>query len=428
MKKPKVSRRSVLKAAAGVAGAGLLGGAGRAQQSQYHKSPFLLGPARGNRVVIVGGGWGGVTTARTLKKINPKIDVVLIEAKEVFMSCPLSNLYLAGLKDLHFLTFDYANLVKEGIHFVNERALDVDRDRKRVYTTGGTVAYDYLVLSPGIEYVYDEVPGFEPFRAHMPVGFRPFEHVALRRNIEQFKGGDFILSVPRGPYRCPPGPYERAAMIAWYFKEHKIPGKVILLAPSSKPPKAKGFLAAYDDLYADHIEYYPNTETLGVDYEKKVVQTSLGEFDFDYANIIPPMRAGEIVRKAGVGDRWVDVELPWHQTKVDPDVYVLGDADSAGGPKSGKLAFEEGRYRVAVHIAARIAGQEAELKTPDVRNICYSFVDDEEAIWIAARYNFDEANRRRKALESKLDVQRSAKNGERAYDWAAEHWGYMFGD
>ena len=428
MKGKGVSRRTVLKTGLAAAGAGLLGGAARAQQAHYAKSPLLLGPSRGNRVVIVGGGWGGVTTARTLKRLDPGIEVVLVEPKEIFMSCPLSNLYLAGVKDLHFFTFDYTNVVKDGIHFVNERALGVDRERKRLMTTGGSIAYDYLVLAPGIEYAYDRVEGMEEVKHLLPVGFRPFEHVALRRQIENFSGGDLVITVPKGPYRCPPGPYERAAMLAWYLKANKIKGKVVLISAAAKPPKAPGFLAAYDELYADYLEYYPNTEVTGVDYERKVIRTSLGEFDFDLLNLIPPMRAAEIVRKAGVTDGdWVDVRLPWHLAKNDDFIYVLGDADSAGGPKSGKLAFEEAKNRVAVHIASRIAGKEPPSPPPEVKNICYSFVNDEEAIWIAARYGWDEVKKRRKVLSLKMDTKRTAKNGSLAYDWAFEHWGYMFG-
>ncbi|BDG19605.1 sulfide dehydrogenase [Thermus thermophilus] len=424
----KVKRRDLLKAGAALAAAGTLG-KGFAQEF-YASPPTLLPRSRAPRVVVVGGGWGGTTVARKVKQQNPGVEVVLVEQKPIFMSCPMSNLFLAGVKPLEWLVFDYTNVVKDGVIFVQEKVLEINRDRRLVRTTGGYLAYDFLVLAPGIDYMYEAIPGYEEAKHFLPVGFKPFEHIALRRMLDRFDetGGELVMYIPPPPYRCPPGPYERAAMLAWRLKTKGVKGKVIVLDANPQPlAKAPGFLAAYNELYKDYLEYHPNMRITGLDYERKVVRTELGDYPFTLANVIPPMKAAEIVRQAGLGERWANVRIPYFLSEADDRVYLVGDiTGNTPYPKSGMIAYVSGTI-VARHLTERLKGKPlAEIPPELPTNICYSFVDSEEAIWVSANYSWDEAEKRIKA-QSQVDNQRSKANGEAAIGWALGLWNDMFG-
>lgn len=421
----QVTRRKFLKVGATV---GAVAASSAFAQEFFSSPSSLLGPARGNRVVIIGGGWGGVSTARHLRRKNPNIEVVMIEKNPAFMSCPMSNLYLGGVKNLDFIVFDYTNVAKAGVTIVNERAIEVNRAARYVRTTSGIIFYNYLVVSPGIDYMYEAIQGYSEAKRFLPVGFKPWEHIALKRQIDNFEGGDLVLAIPKPPYRCPPGPYERAAMLAYYLKTNKIKGKVIVLDANNQPiAKAPGFTAAFNELYKDYLEYIPNAEVKSIDYAKKTVGTTLGEYKFDLANIIPPMKAGEIVRTAGLGDRWANVQLPTFLSEKDDRVYIIGDViGNAPLPKSGQVAYNDGKI-IAEHIAQRIAGKRlAEIPNPLPDNICYSFVDSEEAIWVSHKHDWDVAARQVKPQVT-VDNKRSKPNGSLALEWARGLWGDMFG-
>lgn len=417
----KISRRKFLGSVAAASSAGFA-------QEFFSKPANVLGTAKGNRVVIIGGGWGGISTARHLRRKNAGIEVVLIEKNPTFMSCPMSNLYLGGVKDLDFLVFDYVNVVKAGVTFVNERALEVNRTARYVRTPSGLIHYNYLVVSPGIDYMYEAIEGFSEVKQFLPVGFKPFEHVALKRQLEQFEGGELVMSIPKPPYRCPPGPYERAAMFAYYLKSNGIKGKVTVLDANPQPiSKAAGFTAAYTELYKDYLQYVPQAEVTAIDYEKKMVKTSLGEFEYDMANIIPPMKAGEIVRSAGLGERWANVQLPSFLSEKDDRVYLVGDVlGNVPYPKSGQVAYNDGKI-IAEHIASRISGKKlTDISNPLPDNICYSFVDSEESIWVSHKHDWDAAAKQVKQA-STVDNKRSKQNGGLALEWARGLWGDMFG-
>jgi NADPH-dependent 2,4-dienoyl-CoA reductase/sulfur reductase-like enzyme len=236
------------------------------------------------------------------------------------------------------------------------------------------------------------------------------------------------MYIPNPPYRCPPGPYERAALLAWRFKTKGVKGKVIVLDANPQPvSKAPGFLAAYNELYKDYLEYVPNTRITGLDYEKKVVKTELGDVPFALANIIPPMKAADLVRQAGLGERWANIRLPYFFSEKDDRVYLLGDiVGNTPYPKSGMIAYVSGTI-VARQIAERLRGKPlAEIPPELPTNICYSFVSSEEAIWVAHQHSWDEAARR-VVQQSTVDNQRSAANGQAAYGWALGLWNDMFG-
>ncbi|BFH80343.1 FAD-dependent oxidoreductase [Thermus thermophilus] len=381
-------------------------------------------------MVVIGGGWGGTTVARKVKQQAPEVEVVLVEQKPIFMSCPMSNLFLAGVKPLEWLVFDYTNVVKDGVIFVQEKVLDIQRDRRLVRTTGGYLAYDLLVLAPGIDYMYEAIPGYDEVKHLMPVGFKPFEHIALRHMLDRFDetGGELVLYIPPPPYRCPPGPYERAAMLAWRLKTKGVKGKVIVLDANPQPiAKAPGFLAAYNELYKDYLEYHPNTRITRLDYGKKLVLTELGDVPFSLANLIPPMKAGELVRTAGLGERWANVRVPYFLSEKDDRIYLLGDIiGNTPYPKSGMVAYVSGTI-VAQQIVERLKGKPLSEIAPALpQNICYSFVDSEEAIWVSANYSWDEAAKQIKT-QSAVDNQRSQANGIAAIGWATGIWNDMFG-
>lgn len=424
-----VNRRQVLKSGAALAAAGVLSGQAFAQEF-YSRPATLLPRTRKPRVVVVGGGWGGTTVARKLAQAGVNAEVVLVEQNPIFMSCPMSNLYLAGIKPLEWMVFDYTNVVKDGVIFVQERVLDILRDKRLIRTTGGYLAYDYLVLAPGIGYMYEAIPGYAEVKHLMPVAFKPFEHIALRRMLDRFdeEGGELVMYIPAPPYRCPPGPYERAALLAWRLKSKGVKGKVIVLDANPQPAsKAPGFLAAFNELYKDYLEYVPNTRITGVDYEKKLVQTALGDVPFTVANLIPPMKAGELVRIAGLGERWANIRLPYFLSEKDDRVYLVGDIiGNTPYPKSGMVAYVSGTI-VARHLAERLQGKPlSEIPYELPTNICYSFVDSEEAIWVAQQHSWDEAQRRI-IQQTSVDNQRSQASGLAAIGWAEGLWNDMFG-
>ena len=421
-----MDRRDFLKTSA-VIGAGMALGGTRAQ-AYYSRPANRLGPPQGNRVVVVGGGWGGVTAARHLARANVGAEIVLVEPHEFFISCPLSNLFLAGIKPLDYFTFDYKNVVRDGVNFINDRVYEIDRDKRQIRVGEGLIGYDYLVLAPGISYIPDSIPGYQEYQAQIPVGFRPQEHVALRRELEQFSGGNLVIRVPNPPYRCPPAPYERASLFAWYLKENQIPGRVIILDPNPEPvAKPKGFLAAFGELYPDIIEYRPNTQVAGLDHERKSVSTNSGELDYALINPIPDMRAHPLVEVTGLGERWGLVRPPHFVSQADPRVYLIGDiVGNMPAPKSGAIAHAEASI-VAREIAARIQRRSPEeLPVELPTGSCYSFVNQEEAIWVTAELTLDQVTGEVKNVISS-DQNRSVQSGQVAYAWAQGVWADMFG-
>ncbi|RME09208.1 MAG: NAD(P)/FAD-dependent oxidoreductase, partial [Aquificota bacterium] len=220
------------------------------------------------QVVIVGGGYGGVTTAKYLKKENPRLDVILIEERPFFMSCPMSNHFLAGLMELTPLCFSYNVLeVKHGVKVLNDKVLGIELDRKAVRTSSGYIAYDYLVLSPGIDYDIEDAPFYRESLVYNPPAFKPgSEHIYLKRLIEDFEGGDIVITVPPPPFRCPPAPYERAALIASMIKRNKLKAHMYFIDANERPIiNSEGFLSAYYDLYKDIATYITSAQVREVD-------------------------------------------------------------------------------------------------------------------------------------------------------------------
>ncbi len=446
-----ISRRELLKLTGVAAASAALSGCSAAKSSTLQPKAAHAGlrmaplpKAKGPRVVVVGGGWSGLSIAKYVKRYAPDADVVLIERRASFMSCPVSNLWLVGLVDLEFLTHDYLQAARNNNYtFLNAMVHDVDRDSKMVFTNEGAVKYDILVLSPGIDYDYSrwvkgDVELETRLRQEYPAGFIPgSEHMTIRNKVQDFEGGNFILTVPGGNYRCLPAPYERTCMIAWYMKKEGIPGKVILLDENPDITiKKDGFHSAFDELYKDYVEYLPSTKITKFDLANKKIETDLGEeIKFADAAFYPRVRGGKILEIAGVAKDSVfnrleaDIDPFTYQTREDPNIYCAGDARPMGFSKSGNTSNSEGHI-VASMIAARLKGKEPKWKSP--LTVCYSAVagDPVRAISVNAQYKYNDKKHAfefyKAATNEVWKGKTGVQNGKLLFEWAKGMYRDMF--
>jgi sulfide dehydrogenase [flavocytochrome c] flavoprotein subunit len=358
-------------------------------------APFAI--AQGApKVVIVGGGAGGATAAHFVKKEAPNVDVTLIEANPIYNSSFFSNLYIGGFRNLESLNHSYSGLTRLGIKVVHDFATDVDTSKKTVRTRGNrTYGYDRLVLSPGIDIKYDSIMGYsrEVARA-MPHAYTTdaAQKRLLKRQLQSLRdGGVVVMVMPNNPFRCPPGPYERACMIAHYIKTRKHKSKLIILDPKRAFSKQPVFTEAFDKYYKGIIELNLSTEiddysVVRIDPKTKQITTKAGKnVRADVANIIPQQRAGEIAVKAGAteGD-WCPINPENFSSKKVPDVYVLGDASIAAEmPKSAFSANSQAKV-VAADIVAALAKKDK--FEPRYRNTCWSMLAPDDNVKIGANY------------------------------------------
>lgn len=358
-------------------------------------APFAI--AQGTaKVVIVGGGAGGATVAHYLKKDAPALDVTLIEANPLYSSSFFSNLYLGGFRTLQSLNHGYADLRKLGIKVVHERATDVDTTKKVVTTRGGrTFPYERLVLSPGIDLKFDSIPGYSREAASlMPHAYTTdaAQKRLLKRQLDGMKdGGTVVMVVPNNPFRCPPGPYERACMIAHHLKTKKPKSKLVIFDPKKAFSKQPVFIEAFDRYYKDIVEHNITTDIddysiVSIDPKTREIATKAGKkVKAEVANIIPQQRAGEIAFKAGCteGD-WCPIKPESFASTKVKDVYVIGDASVAAPmPKSAFSANSQAKV-VTSDILADLAKKE---RFPArYRNTCWSLVAPDDCVKIGANY------------------------------------------
>jgi sulfide dehydrogenase [flavocytochrome c] flavoprotein subunit len=383
---PRLTRRDFGKLA-GAAGAGVVGAPVLA--------PFAIAQGAA-KVVIVGGGAGGATAAHYVKRGAPSLDVTLIEANPIYNSSFFSNLFLGGFRTLESLNHGYAGLRRIGVKVVHDFAVDVDRTRKTVRTRGGlTYAYDRLVLSPGIDIKYDSISGYSRDVARiMPHAYTT--DVAQKRLLKQQllamrDGGTVAMVMPNNPFRCPPGPYERACMIAHYLKTRKPRSKLVILDPKRAFSKQPVFTEAFARHYKGVIELNLSNEiddftTVSVDPKTKEITTKAGrKVRADVANIIPQQRAGEIAAKAGVNEGdWCPINPENFSSRKVADIYVLGDASVAAEmPKSAFSANSQAKV-VAADILAVLAKKEK--FEPRYRNTCWSLLAPDDNVKIGANY------------------------------------------
>lgn len=393
------------------------------------------------RVVIVGGGWSGLSIAKYTKIFAPNADVVLVEQRHEFTSCPLSNLWLVDKIELEYLTHDYLQAARKNKYtYFHATAIDLDKENQILKTSNGNIKYDYLVFAPGIDYDYSRWTkdiAFETrLRQEYPAGFIPgSEHITLRNKILNFKGGNFILTVPSGNYRCLPAPYERACVIADYFKQKKLDAKVILLDENNAITiKEKGFQSAFNKLYADYIEYVPGAAITKIDLDKKVVHTEFEQFNFEDAAFYPHIRGAKILERVGLAkDAKNKLEAhinPLTYEAIDAkNIFITGDSRPMGFSKSGNTSNSEGHF-VASLIAQKI-NKTQKIKWAPPTTTCFSAVSiaPEKAIYIYTQYSYDKISDTFDfaGTSSSEDWEKDGKeNANSIYAWATALYSDMF--
>ncbi len=397
--------------------------------------PADLPKATGPRCVVVGGGTAGLTLAKYLKKENPKFDVVMVEPNYLFMSAYLTSLWLDDIIDLKFVQYSFCDAARKGNYiWLQASLIDLDREKKRAYTSEGYIDYQFIALAPGIDYNYASIGITDPAmveycKLNYPAGFMPgSEILTIKDKLAQFEGGVFLTTVPTGNYRCFPAPYERACLVADYFKTNKVKGKIVLLDPNETPfkPQAPGFLAAFSELYKDYVDYKPSTTIKSVDPIKKTVTTDFDTISFDDAAIYPRCRAAKLLEDLGLADMKspqfeADIDPYKYFCKGDKTCYVLGDARPQPFSKSGNTAASEAHF-VAKVIAAAAAGKDIDWVSP--QTVCYSTVNGhpEESIMVTATY--DEKTFSFTGVSR--DNKRSAALGKATREWAAGLYRDMF--
>ena len=431
----KLSGTSALAAAtAATAVVSTTGSASAAITGRTNK-PADLPKATGPRCVVVGGGTSGLTLAKYLKKENPKFDVVMVEPNYLFMSPYLTNLWLDDVIDLSFVQHSFDDAARKGNYtWLQGMLIDLDREKKRAYTSEGYIDYSFIALAPGIDYNYASIgitdPAMVVYCAQTyPAGFKPgSEILTIKGKLANFEKGVFLTTVPTGNYRCLPAPYERACLIGDYFKKNKIKGKVVVLDPGEQPfaPKAPGFLAAFKELYKDYVDYRPSTTIKSVDPIKKTVTTEFDTISFDDAAIYPRIRAAKLIEDLGLADMKspqleADIDPYKYFAKGDKTCYVTGDSRPMPFSKSGNTANSEAHF-VAKVIAAVEAGKDIDWMSPET--VCYSMVNGhpEESIMVKAKYDKKTFG----FTDVQLDNKRSPALGLANREWGAGLYRDMF--
>jgi sulfide dehydrogenase [flavocytochrome c] flavoprotein chain len=353
-----------------------------------------LAQQSGPRVVVIGGGFAGADCARTLKKASPRAAVTLVEANPTYSACPLANAVLAGLRPLQAQQFGYTRIAAEGITVKIAKATAVDPKAKTVSLGDGSrLGYERLVIAPGIDLKFEALPGSSAAAAQeaMPHAWTTGDQVmTLRKQLEAMRdGGTVVISAPVNPARCPPGPYERASMIAWYLKAKKPRSKVIVLDSKDTFTMQRQFQNAWAELYPGLVEWVPVGQGGNVTSVEPATRTFITDFDkftADVANAIPPQKAGAIAHAAGVADRtgWCPVDPVTFESLQQRNIHVIGDAAIAGAmPRSAFAAHEEG-ILCARAIAQLLEGKPA--AEPKLASTCYSLIAPDYAISISGVY------------------------------------------
>jgi sulfite dehydrogenase len=384
------------------------------------------------RVVVVGGGFGGATAAKYIRMWDPKIDVVLVEREPSFVSCPISNLVLAGFTGMEDITRSIDGLERYGVRVVRDEVTAIDATKRSVrLARGGEIAYERLVVSPGIDFTFSEVQGFEQAMQSgrvLHAWKAGPQTLALRQQLTQMRdGGVYVLSIPLAPYRCPPGPYERASVVAAYFKQAKPRSKVLVLdANPDVTSKGPLFKRAWSDLYPGIIEYRGNARAVGVDGTSMTVRLEVEDVKGDVINIVPPHGAGDVAAKAGLittNNRWCDVDWRTMESKALKGVHVLGDAtlSAPAMPKSASMANNHAKI-AAGSIVDLLNGREPQpLK---ILNTCYSFVSQKEAIRVSSVHEWEPGQGTLIAVKGSggVSAARSEAEGNYAWSWARTIW------
>jgi NADH dehydrogenase FAD-containing subunit len=420
-----MNRRHFLGQSAAVAGLAL-GLNGQAQASSLKSA----------QIVVVGAGYGGATAAKYLRMMsNNTAQVTLIEPNPEFISCPLSNLVVGGSQQLSALSVPYAGLAKNhGVKMVKDMVASIDREKKTVQLASGqTVKYDKLVLSPGIGLMMDRVEGLEAANkagVTLQAWKAGAETTALHKQIAEMRdGGVYALSIPLAPYRCPPGPYERVCQVASYLQKNKPKSKVLVFdANQDVTSKGKLFKEAWAKLYPGIIQYTPEHNVTAVDAKTRTIKFEVQEdVKADVLNILPPMRAGDLIVKAGLADanaRWSNVNFLNFESAVAKDIHIIGDSIQVAPamPKSGHMANQHAKVTAAA-IIAELSGF-AVNPQPVLTNTCYSFVNATDVVHVASVHQYVPAEKTFKTVPGSggLSPAPTALEGTYAWGWAKNIW------
>lgn len=392
--------------------------------------------ARGH-VVVVGGGFGGATMAKYLRMWSSAgVDVTLIERNPQFISCPMSNLVIGGERTMADITMSYAGLRdKWGVRVMQDSVSAIDTTARSLrLASGGTLSYDRLVLSPGVDFMYDRVPGLESEDARSRVLHAwkaGAQTAALRKQLEEMPdGGVYALTIPKAPYRCPPGPYERACLVANYFSRAKPKSKVLVLDANEEITSKKGLFTKAFEKYAGILEYRPNSELREVDAGRRTAILDFESVKADVLNVVPPQRAGDIAASSGlklVNGRWVDVDWLTFESLNTPGVHVIGDAifPAPTMPKSGHVANQQAKVAAAA-ILSLLAGEPPN-PAPLLMNTCYSFVDSKNVIHVSSVHRYDVTTKTVLPVAGAGGVSVAANELEGVYAqaWARNIWADM---
>ncbi len=419
-----VSRRRFLSVSGAALGWATLAGVAGCASSM--RGDFA--PKRGKRVVVIGGGWGGATASKYVRLADPSTEVILLEPNKQFISCPMSNLVLSGVRTLESLTISYDGLRRHGVKVMHERALALDPAARRVRVGEGYLEYDRLILSPGIDFQWDQVQGLAEAQDVVLNAWKAGpQTVALASQIQSMAdGGVFVMTVPPAAYRCPPGPYERVCQVGWYLKNHKPKSKLIVLdANPNIVSKAALFREAWKAYPS--IDYRASSKVVKVDVSTRTVSTELGDtVKYDVLNLIPPQRAAAIAVEADLvgGDRrWCEVDHITYESVKAKNVHVIGDSTiGIPVPKSGTVANAMGKI-CANAVVSLVNGRPVIPMAPI--NVCYSWVNDREAVAVINAYRLE--NSKVVQIEQKLTPGQSVAFGENALSWAQSIWGDVLG-
>jgi sulfide dehydrogenase [flavocytochrome c] flavoprotein chain len=412
----KISRRGFLKAS-GISVAMLgLGG-----------MPGFAAAAR-RRVIVIGGGWGGATAAKYLRLHDNTLDVTLLEPNKEFISCPFSNLVVAGVENLKTLTMNYNGLRKYGVRIRHEAASAIDPDKKQVRVGKDSLAYDRLIVAPGIDFLWDQVEGLAQAKDTVLHAWKAGpQTVELAKQLQSMPdGGVVVMTVPPVAYRCPPGPYERASMIAWFLQTKKPKSKLIVLDANKDIVSKTGLFKAIFKEYPN-LEYRPAQKVEKVDVGAKEVTSDIGDkVKYDVINLIPPQRANNIAVEAdlvGADKRWCEVDHVTYESVKQKNIHVIGDATiGLPVPKSGNIANAMGKIS-ATAVASLLKDKEPPVLAPG--NTCYSWVNDKEAIAVVNSYKIDKG--KVVQIEQKLTPGKSTAVAQNSLAWRASIWNDVLG-
>jgi len=397
-------------------------------------------PQKIGRVIVVGGGYGGATAAKYLRMWSEgAIEVFLVEMNRDFVSCPLSNLVLGGSRKIEDVTVGYGGLREHGVQVINDEVTKVNVDKKTIELKKiQDLSYDRLIVSPGVDFMFDQVAAMKDPKVRESVLHAwkagP-DTVALRKQLEGMQdGGVYVLSIPRAPYRCPPGPYERACQVAHYFKTAKPKSKVIILdANEDVVSKAGLFKAQWNGQYKGLIEYRNNSEVKDVNLSTMSAVLDIGaDVKADVLNVLPPMRAGTIAQQAGLvtaNNRWCGVDWTTMESIARPGIHVLGDATLSAPlmPKSGHMANQHAK--VAAAAIVELMNGRTPSATPMMANTCYSFVDDKNVVHVSSVHAYDPKDKTMKVVPGSggLSPAPTELEGSYANAWAKNIWNDMLG-